>query len=129
MYITQQEYELLGFGTAPQAFEEYLRVASNVIDYHTRYFYLSHDLTEDNTQRAKLFKKAVASQVKHFDELGTASEVELESQPNHITIGRTSISTGSNRGNSNTNNTMNTVKLSDEAYRYLAHTGLLYRGL
>ena len=127
MYITQQEYESLGFGTAPQAFDEYLRVASNVIDYHTRYFYLSHDLTEDNTQRAELFKKAVASQVKYFDELGTASQVELESQPSQITIGRTSIS--SNRSNSNTNNTMNTVKLSDEAYRYLAHTGLLYRGL
>ena len=127
MYITQQEYESLGFGTAPQAFDEYLRVASNVIDYHTRYFYLSHDLTEDNTQRAELFKKAVASQVKYFDELGTASQVELESQPSQITIGRTSIS--SNRSNSNTNNTMNTVTLSDEAYRYLAHTGLLYRGL
>lgn len=126
MYITQQEYESLGFGKAPQSFDEYLRVASNVIDYHTRYFYLSNDLTEDNTQRAKLFKKAVASQVKHFDELGTASQVELESQPSQITIGRTSIST---RSNSNTNNTMNTVKLSDEAYRYLAHTGLLYRGL
>lgn len=126
MYITQQEYESLGFGTAPQAFDEYLRVASNVIDYHTRYFYLSHELTEDNTQRAELFKKAVASQVKSFDELGTASQVELESQPSHITIGRTSISTGSN---SNANQTMNTVKLSDEAYRYLAHTGLLYRGL
>lgn len=129
MYITQQEYESLGFGTAPQAFDEYLRVASNMIDYHTRYFYLSHDLTEDNTQRAELFKKAVASQVKYFDELGTSSQVELESQPSQITIGRTSVSTGSNRSNSNTDNTMNTVKLSDESYRYLAHTGLLYRGL
>ena len=75
MYITKQEYESLGFGKAPQSFDEYLRVASNVIDYHTRYFYLSHDLTEDNTQRAELFKKAVASQVKSFDELGTASQV------------------------------------------------------
>ena len=129
MYITQQEYESLGFGTAPQSFDEYLRVASNMIDYHTRYFYLSHDLKEDNTQRAELFKKAVASQVKYFDELGTSSQVELESQPSQITIGRTSISTGSNRSNSNANQTMNTVKLSDEAYRYLAHTGLLYRGL
>ena len=100
-----------------------------MIDYHTRYFYLSHDLTEDNTQRAELFKKAVASQVKSFDELGTASQVELESQPSQITIGRTSISTSGNRSNSNTDNTMNTVKLNDEAYRYLAHTGLLYRGL
>ena len=127
MYITRQEYESLGFGKAPRSFEEYLRVASNVIDHHTRYFYLSNDLTEDNTQRAELFKKAVASQVKSFDELGTASQVELESQPSQITIGRTSIS--SNRSNSNANQTMNTVKLSDEAYRYLAHTGLLYRGL
>ena len=129
MYITRQEYESLGFGKAPQSFEEYLRVASNMIDYHTRYVYSPHNLTEGNTHRTDLFKEAVASQVTCFEELGTASKVELKSQPSHITIGRTSISTGSNRSNSNTDNTMNTVKLSDEAYRYLAHTGLLYRGL
>lgn len=126
-YVTRKEYTEYGFGEAPEDFEDLVKMAGDMVDYQTRYFYVQNNIKEDKvTLRVTLFKKAVCAQVKYYDDLGATSAGALNSTPNHISIGRTSITNSGQRGVGN-GETVDT--LSEDTRRYLSGTGLLYRGL
>lgn len=126
-YVTEKDYEDYGFGQAPSGFDEYAKLAGDVIDHFTRYYYLEHDLeAEKSIFRQTLFKKAVCAQIKYYDDLGSSSYAEMNATPNQITIGRTSITNSGQRGQVH----QPEVKAaSPDAMRYLSQTGLLYRGV
>lgn len=127
MYVTKEEYKEFGFGEAPSDFENLVKLAGDMVDYQTRYFYVQNSIEEDKIAlRVTLFKKAVCAQVKYYDDLGASSAGALNSTPNQISIGRTSITNSGQRGAGN-GETVDT--LSEDTRRYLSGTGLLYRGL
>lgn len=127
MYVTKEEYKEFGFGDAPSDFENLVKLAGDMVDYQTRYFYVQNNIKEDKViLRVTLFKKAVCAQVKYYDDLGGTSTGQLNSTPNQITIGRTSITNSGQRGNGSDKKV---DTLSEDARRYLSGTGLLYRGL
>lgn len=126
-YVTRKEYTEYGFGEAPENFEDLVKMAGDMVDHQTRYFYVHNDIEEDKAHlRATLFKKAVCAQVKYYDDLGGTSTGQLNSTPNQISIGRTSITNSGQRG-SGTDEKVDT--LSEDTRRYLSGTGLLYRGV
>lgn len=127
MYVTETDYEVFGFGKVPDNFNALAKQAGDMVDYQTRYFYAQNNIEEDKvTLRVTLFKKAVCAQVKYYDDLGASSAGALNSTPNHISIGRTSITNSGQRGVGN-GEAVDT--LSEDTRRYLSGTGLLYRGL
>lgn len=127
MYVTKEEYKEFGFGDAHSDFENLVKLAGDMVDYQTRYFYVQNNIKEDKvTLRVTLFKKAVCAQVKYYDDLGGTSTGQLNSTPNQISIGRTSITNSGQRGNGSDEKV---DTLSEDTRRYLSGTGLLYRGL
>src|SRR5690625_3689850 len=125
-YLTYEEYIDLGFEEMEQSeFEILLKRASGVLDSVTRSFYKFNNINEDVEWRREQFKKAVAAQVEYFHETGATTSYGMN-EPTHVTIGRTSMTAGSNR-NAQTQPKSNLV--CDEVYLYLRDTGLLYRGI
>lgn len=121
-YLTHSEYEAMPFVSIEvNEFDRLLDRASDVIDSITHNFYQFNDLETDVSFRKNKFKKAVASQVEYFHEVGSVTTYGMN-EPSSVTIGRTSQSGGSS--NSQTNSL-----LSPDVVGYLNDTGLLYRGL
>ena len=122
-YIDYQYYtdEYKGASIDESAFSSLVVRASDAIDSITRSFYQFHDLENDLAFRKNKFKKAVASQVEYFHEVGATTTYGMN-EPTSVTIGRTSQSGGSTSIQTNT-------LLSPDVIGYLNDTGLLYRGL
>lgn len=123
-YIDYQYYtdEYKGASMNESTFSSLVVKASDVIDSITRSFYQFKDLETDVAFRKSKFKKAVASQVEYFHDMGASSSHGINS-PLAVTIGRTQMSSGE----TNQKKTNNIV--APDAYMYLTDTGLLYRGL
>ena len=125
-YLTYQEYINFGFTEIDeQEFNRLLPKASDVVDSVTRSFYKFNDINDDVPFRREQFKKAVASQIQYFHDMGGTSSHELN-EAQTVTIGRTTVST-SNR-NSSQDEQKNKL-ISDDVFMYLRYTGLLYRGV
>src|SRR5690625_823537 len=93
-YLTYDEYKVLGFEEMEEdEFNKLLPLASDVLDSVTRDFYQFHDLERDIPFRRSKFKKALASQIEYFFDMGATSSHGLQ-EPASITIGRTSMSSG-----------------------------------
>lgn len=124
-YIDYQYYtdDYKGVSIDASTFSSLVVRASDAIDSITRSFYQFNDLETDVAFRKNKFKKAVASQVEYFHEVGSTTTYGMN-EPSSVTIGRTSQSGGSSNNDSQTN-----TLLSPDAYMYLRDTGLLYRGL
>lgn len=121
-YLTFEEYNNLGFASLEEGvFDDLVIRSGDAIDSITRSFYQFNNLEDDVAFRRNQFKKAVASQVEYFHEVGSTTTYGMN-EPSSVTIGRTSQSGGSS--NSQTNSL-----LSPDVYGYLINTGLLYRGL
>lgn len=122
-YIDYQYYtdEFKGASLDESTFSSLVIKASDAIDSITGNFYQFNDLETDGAFRKSKFKKAVASQVEYFHEVGSTTTYGMN-EPSSVTIGRTSQSGGSS------NSQINTL-LSPDVIRYLNDTGLLYRGL
>ncbi len=126
-YLTYEEYKKFGFESIEEIeFDKLIRKASDVVESVTRYFYAYNNIDDDVKFRREQFKKAIAAQVEYFHEMGATTSYGLN-EPTTVQIGRTSMSSGS-RGSQNAQAPKNDI-VSSEVYMYLAHTGLLYRGI
>lgn len=125
-YLTYDEYRSFGFAEMEESeFNRLLPKASDVLDSVTRSFYKFNSLEDDKSEwRRTQFKKAVAAQIEYFHEIGATNSHGME-QPQSVTIGRTSMSFGSNSSNSSSQNAL----ICKDVFFYLKDTGLLYCGL
>lgn len=125
-YLTYAEFQEFGYGIDEGEFNKLLPRASDVLNNVTRSFYEFNDIDKDVDFRRKRFKKAIASQIKYFSDMGATSSHGIN-DPGHVQIGRTSISKGGRNSGGQDERKNNLV--SDDVYIYLSGTGLLYRGI
>ena len=125
-YLTHEEYRELGFESTCE-FDELLKRAELAIDLFIRHFYEFHDFDKDHKIRKKAVKLAVAYQIQYLDSTGilTAEDKQTISS---TTLGRTSVSSGSNNG-SRASETASGYNLSLDAFNTLKSAGFLYSGV
>lgn len=125
-YLTHEEYRELGFDSTSE-FEELLKRAELAIDLFIRHFYEFHDFDKDHKIRKKAVKLATAYQIQYLDSTGilTAEDKQTISS---TTLGRTSVSYGSNNG-SRASETASGYNLSLDAFNALKSAGFLYSGV
>nr|DAJ42606.1 MAG TPA: Putative Head Tail Connector Protein [Caudoviricetes sp.] len=125
-YLTHEEYRELGFESTCE-FDELLKRAELAIDLFIRHFYEFHDFDKDHKIRKKAVKLAVAYQIQYLDSTGilTAEDKQTISS---TTLGRTSVSYGSNNG-SRASETASGYNLSLDAFNTLKSAGFLYSGV
>lgn len=92
----------------------------------TRQYYLTHDFDSDIEMRKKAVKNALASQIIYFIETGKTTSYGINNAPTSVSLGRTSISSGTRYGSTKQDDK---ALLCDEFYWNLQGTGLLYRGV
>lgn len=125
-YLTHEEYRELGFESTCK-FDELLKRAELAINLFIRHFYEFHDFDKDHKIRKKAVKLAVAYQIQYLDSTGilTAEDKQTISS---TTLGRTSVSYGSNNG-SRASETASGYNLSLDAFNALKSVGFLYSGV
>nr|DAK58181.1 MAG TPA: Putative Head Tail Connector Protein [Caudoviricetes sp.] len=125
-YLTHEEYRELGFESTCE-FDELLKRAELAINLFIRHFYEFHDFDKDHKIRKKAVKLAVAYQIQYLDSTGilTAEDKQTISS---TTLGRTSVSYGSNNG-SRASETASGYNLSLDAFNALKSAGFLYSGV
>lgn len=125
-YLTHEEYRELGFESTCE-FDELLKRAELAIDLFIRHFYEFHDFDKDHKIRKKAVKLAVAYQIQYLNSTGilTAEDKQTISS---TTLGRTSVSYGSNNG-SRASETASGYNLSLDAFNALKSAGFLYSGV
>lgn len=125
-YLTHEEYRELGFESTCE-FDDLLKRAELAIDLFIRHFYEFHDFDKDHKIRKKAVKLAVAYQIQYLDSTGilTAEDKQTISS---TTLGRTSVSYGSNNG-SRASETASGYNLSLDAFNALKSAGFLYSGV
>lgn len=125
-YLTHEEYRELGFESTCE-FDELLKRAELAINLFIRHFYEFHDFDKDHKIRKKAVKLAVAYQIQYLDSTGilTAEDKQTISS---TTLGRTSVSYGSNNG-SRASGTASGYNLSLDAFNALKSAGFLYSGV
>jgi len=125
-YLTHEEYRELGFDGTSE-FEALLKRAELAIDLFIRHYYDFHDFDKDHKARKKAVKLATAYQIQYLDSTGilTAEDKQTISS---TTLGRTSVSYGSNNG-SRASETASGYNLSLDAFNALKSVGFLYSGV
>lgn len=125
-YLTHEEYRELGFESTCE-FDELLKRAELAINLFIRHFYEFHDFDKDHKIRKKAVKLATAYQIQYLDSTGilTAEDKQTISS---TTLGRTSVSYGSNNG-SRASETASGYNLSLDAFNALKSAGFLYSGV
>ena len=123
--LTFQEYSDLGYGAVKvDVFKTIARQAQRAVDSVTDYFYEDHDIENDpNKKRADAYRTAICEQIDFIQTTGISSSYEDGDDFNSISIGRLSLQP---TNHASTNGMVHGV--CREAYRLLAHYGLLYRG-
>lgn len=104
--------------------ERTISKAEQLFEVVTRRFYSRVDFETDVEWRKKAVRDALIAQVGYFIDQGALTAQELNSEPETVSLGRTSISKSKSSQNTNTSKL-----LCDEFYLYLSGTGLLYRGV
>ncbi|HFI0157844.1 TPA: hypothetical protein ACGOSR_000022 [Streptococcus suis] len=97
--------------------------AEQLFEVVTRRFYSRVNFETDVEWRKKAVRDALIAQVGYFIDQGALTSQELNSEPETVSLGRTSIGKSKSSQNTNTSSL-----LCDEFYLYLSGTGLLYRG-
>ena len=125
-YLTHEEYRELGFDSTSE-FDELLKRAELAINLFIRHFYEFHDFDKDHKIRKKAVKLAVAYQIQYLNSTGilTAEDKQTISS---TTLGRTSVSYGSNNG-SRASETASGYNLSLDAFNALKSAGFLFSGV
>lgn len=124
-YLSYEEFDNFKIGEVDVIeFDKFINKACDVIDSVTNFYYQHNNLENDISFRKIQFKKAIAAQVKYFSDLGGSSIEEIQSAQS-VTIGRTSISKGSNSHSKQEKQSLT----SEDALMYLKSTGLLYTGI
>lgn len=125
-YLTFEEYKAVSRNNIdPEDYPFLEQKAADVLDGVTNDFYQHTDLENDWDWRKSKFKKAVASQIDYFYEMGATSSHGLQEVAT-IQIGRTMLSTGTSRSSAKAEK--NSL-LSEDVVVYLRNTGLLYQGV
>ena len=125
-YLTHEEYRELGFESTCE-FDELLKRAELAIDLFIRHFYEFHDFDKDHKIRKKAVKLAVAYQIQYLDSTGILTAEDKQTIAS-TTLGRTSVSYGSNNG-SRASETASGYNLSLDAFNALKSVGFLYSGV
>lgn len=125
-YLTHEEYRELGFESTCE-FDELLKRAELAIDLFIRHFYEFHDFDKDHKIRKKAVKLAVAYQIQYLDSTGILTAEDKQTIAS-TTLGRTSVSYGSNNG-SKASETASGYNLSLDAFNTLKSAGFLYSGV
>lgn len=127
--LTLEEYEKRGnySDIAQEDFDKLLNKAKNLLDVITNSFYRFNDFDTDNEWRKERVKQALVSQIDYFKETGKTTAEGLNSTPQSVSLGRTTISQSSRYNASGSNESKPII--SDEMEIYLQGTGLLYRGI
>lgn len=125
-YLTHEEYRELGFESTCE-FDELLKRAELAIDLFIRHFYEFHDFDKDHEIRKKAVKLAVAYQIQYLDSTGILTAEDKQTIAS-TTLGRTSVSYGSNNG-SRASETASGYNLSLDAFNALKSAGFLYSGV
>lgn len=125
-HLTYAEYTDLGFSDLSSAdgFEKIEHQAQRAVDGVIDYFYQDHDISKDtNAKRVDAYKSAICEQIDFINQTGVTASYANGDEFNSISVGRLSlqpsnhvVSDGMIHG------------VCKEAYRLLAHYGLLYRG-
>ena len=128
-YLTIAEYkEFTGKSIEETKFTELLPKASDVLDHITRHFYARVDIDDDiYLWRVKQFKKALASQIMYFDEVGSSTYEGINKQPQSFSAGRTTVSKAGRHGSTGPSESKSLI--AEDVYVYLEGTGLLYSGV
>lgn len=128
-YLTLAEYTTDGNyrDIAQDEFTKLLNKAESLLDVITNSFYRFTNFDTDNEWRKKRVKRALISQIDYFKETGKTTTEGLNSSPQSVSLGRTTISQSS-RYNASGSNESKTI-ISDDMEIYLQGTGLLYRGI
>lgn len=123
--LTFAEYVDLGYAsTKADDFALLERQAQRAVDSVTDYYYQDHVMADDpDKQRVDAYKTAICEQVDFIQSTGVSSSYENWDDFNAITVGRLSLQPA----NHVTKDSM-VGGVCKEAYRLLAHYGLLYRG-
>lgn len=123
--LTFADYADLGYSSVEAGdFTVLARQAQRAVDSVTDYYYQDHVLVDDpDHQRVDAYKAAICEQVDFIQSTGVASSYENGNDFNAITVGRLSLQPA----NHVTKDSM-VGGVCKEAYRLLAHYGLLYRG-
>ena len=125
-HLTYSEYSDLGYTElkSPSDFDLAEKQAQRAIDGIIDYFYQDHSIEKDpNLKRVDAYKTAICEQIDFINQTGVTASYVNGDDFNSISIGRLSlqpsnhvVSDGMIHG------------VCKEAYRLLAHYGLLYRG-
>ena len=122
--ITYEELDGLGFTDITQAeFDANVINATDAIHDLTNHHYHFNSFENDAAYRQTMFKKAIAAQIRLYNESGANTSYSMK-QPQNVSIGRTTVNTGRGGGSDAA-----VGSFSKEAIGYLRPTGLLYRGL
>ena len=125
-YLTHEEYRELGFDSTSE-FDELLKRAELAINLFIRHFYEFHDFDKDHKIRKKAVKLATAYQIQYLDSTGILTAEDKQTIAS-TTLGRTSVSYGSNNG-SRASETASGYNLSLDAFNALKSAGFLYSGV
>lgn len=128
-YLTQEEYTEMGFALigGPFSFDQLLNRAIPLLDNVTRHFYRKNDMEADYPYRVEQFKRAIGCQIEYFYENKALTSNKLNNRPASVSMGRTSVSYGSNSKKGG--ETATKPMLCPDVYVYLEGTGLLNRGV
>lgn len=128
MEITLAEYgEICATEIRMEKFIELLKVAKRHINIYTRRYYDYHSFDDDSEWRKKAVKEALALQIEYLHQSRATTFEGLNSAPQSVTLGRTSVSHASRFNASGSNEKKSLVCL--DAQLALSGTGLLGRGL
>lgn len=125
-YLTHEEYRELGFESTSE-FDELLKRAELAIDLFIRHYYDFHDFDADHKTRKKAVKLATAYQIQYLDSTGILTAEDKQTIAS-TTLGRTSVSYGSNNG-SRASETASGYNLSLDAFNALRSAGFLCSGV
>ncbi len=125
MYITPEEYTEFTGKKAPSNFKYLVEIASAELDAVTRFYFRFNELADD--LKSVQFKKALIFQVDFMIENKITSVEQLNSKPDSVRIGDTTVSY--NRTGTSAESSKRDSILSKDALNALRGTNLLYRGV
>lgn len=122
--LTFAEYVDLGYASAKDDdFALLERQAQRAVDSVMDYYYQDHVMADDpDKQRVDAYKAAICEQVDFIQATGVSASYDNGDDFKAITVGRLSLQPASQAADSMVGG------VCKEAYRLLAHYGLLYRG-
>lgn len=128
-YLSFDEYKQMGY-TKISDEDAFKKIESNtepLFDVVTHFYYVDNDIQQDtDSTRVKFFKRALALHCDFAQESGASTPYELtQQQISSVSVGRTRIE----QSGTVSNVTSGKSGIYTVAMRYLARTGLLFKGV